>query len=82
VNALARTGLRRLEADVIPQLADAAEGLRAVDIPRGVGRSVLIPNARGLENALLERSDLQATPGRFMALSQRPAVNAQSGANS
>jgi hydroxymethylglutaryl-CoA lyase len=58
VNALARTGLRRLEvtsfvrADVIPQLADAAEVLRAVDIPRGVGRSVLIPNARGLENAL------------------------------
>ena len=58
VNALARTGLRRLEitsfvrADVIPQLSDAAEVLREVDIPRGVSRSVLIPNERGLENAL------------------------------
>jgi hydroxymethylglutaryl-CoA lyase len=58
VEALARTGLRRLEitsfvrADVIPQLADAAEVLRAVDIPSSVSRSVLIPNERGLERAL------------------------------
>jgi hydroxymethylglutaryl-CoA lyase len=61
IDALARTGLRRLEltsfvrADVIPQLADAAEVLRAVDIPAGVSRSVLVPNERGLENALQQR---------------------------
>jgi hydroxymethylglutaryl-CoA lyase len=58
IDALARTGLRRLEltsfvrADVIPQLADAAEVLRAVDIPPEVSRSVLIPNERGLDHAL------------------------------
>jgi hydroxymethylglutaryl-CoA lyase len=61
INALARTGLRRLEltsfvrADVIPQLADAAEVLQAVDIPDGVSRSVLIPNERGLGHALALR---------------------------
>jgi hydroxymethylglutaryl-CoA lyase len=58
INALARTGLRRLEitsfvrADVIPQLADAAEVLQAIDIPESVSRSVLIPNQKGLERAL------------------------------
>ncbi|HEY2260521.1 MAG TPA: hydroxymethylglutaryl-CoA lyase [Solirubrobacteraceae bacterium] len=58
IDALARTGISRLEitsfvrADVIPQLADAAEVLQRVDIPDGVSRSVLIPNLRGLENAL------------------------------
>jgi hydroxymethylglutaryl-CoA lyase len=58
IDALARTGLQRLEltsfvrADVIPQLADAVEVLTRVDIPAGVSRSVLIPNLRGLENAL------------------------------
>jgi hydroxymethylglutaryl-CoA lyase len=61
IDALARTGLRRLEltsfvrADVIPQLADAAEVLRAVDIPGSVSRSVLVPNERGLDNALTLR---------------------------
>jgi hydroxymethylglutaryl-CoA lyase len=58
IDALARTGLQRLEitsfvrADVIPQLSDATEVLQRVDIPQGVSRSVLIPNLRGLENAL------------------------------
>jgi hydroxymethylglutaryl-CoA lyase len=58
IDALARTGLQRIEltsfvrADIIPQLADAAEVLERVDIPAGVSRSVLIPNLRGLENAL------------------------------
>ncbi|MGB9182651.1 MAG: hydroxymethylglutaryl-CoA lyase [Solirubrobacteraceae bacterium] len=62
INALARTGLRRLEitsfvrADVIPQLADAPEVLAAIDIPPEVSRGVLIPNERGLENALPLRS--------------------------
>ena len=58
INALARTGLTRLEItsfvrpDVIPQLADAAEVLLAIDIPEDVSRSVLIPNQRGLDRAL------------------------------
>src|SRR3954470_9356285 len=58
IDMLARTGLRRLEvtsfvrADVIPQLADATEVLRAIDPPDDVSLSVLIPNERGLENAL------------------------------
>jgi hydroxymethylglutaryl-CoA lyase len=61
INALARTGAPRLEvtsfvrADVIPQLADAADVLRAVEIPEGVRRSVLIPNERGLDDALTLR---------------------------
>jgi hydroxymethylglutaryl-CoA lyase len=61
IDALARTGLRRLEvtsfvrADVIPQLADAGEVLAAIDPPEGVSLSVLIPNERGLENALRHR---------------------------
>ena len=58
VECLARTGLRRLEAtsfvraDVIPQLADGAEVLRRADIPEDLSVSVLIPNERGLDNAL------------------------------
>jgi hydroxymethylglutaryl-CoA lyase len=58
IEALARTGLRRLEVtsfvrpDVIPQLADAAEVLRAIDVPAEVSLSVLIPNERGLDMAL------------------------------
>src|SRR3982750_196029 len=58
IEMLARTGLRRLELtsfvrpDVLPQLADAREVLERVDIPDRVSRSVLIPNERGLENAL------------------------------
>ena len=61
VEMLARTGLRRLEvtsfvrADVIPQLADGAEVLRQADIPDEVSVTVLIPNERGLENALAVR---------------------------
>jgi hydroxymethylglutaryl-CoA lyase len=58
IDMLARTGLRRLEvtsfvrADVIPQLADADDVLRAIDPPDDVALSVLIPNERGLDNAL------------------------------
>ncbi len=58
IDALARTGLRRIEVtsfvrpDVIPQLADAAEVLARIDVPEEVAVSVLIPNERGLENAL------------------------------
>jgi len=62
IDALARTGLRRLEvtsfvrADVIPQLADAGEVLAAIDVPDEVSVSVLIPNERGLDGALEYRS--------------------------
>jgi hydroxymethylglutaryl-CoA lyase len=65
VEMLARTGLRRLEvtsfvrADVIPQLADGAEVLRRADIPDGVSVSVLIPNERGLDDALELRDRFQ-----------------------
>jgi hydroxymethylglutaryl-CoA lyase len=66
IDALARTGVRRLEvtsfvrADVIPQLADAAEVLARIDVPEDVAVSVLVPNERGLENALALRD---AGPG-------------------
>jgi hydroxymethylglutaryl-CoA lyase len=65
VEMLARTGLRRLEvtsfvrADVIPQLADGPEVLRRARIPDDVSVSVLIPNERGLENALPLREHFQ-----------------------
>src|SRR4051812_4063883 len=65
IDMLARTGLRRLEAtsfvraDVIPQLADAREVLAAIDPPDGVALSVLIPNERGLDNALELRDRFQ-----------------------
>jgi len=58
VEMLARTGLKRLEvtsfvrADVIPQLSDGREVLERAEIPDDVSVSVLIPNERGLENAL------------------------------
>jgi hydroxymethylglutaryl-CoA lyase len=64
IDALARTGLRRLEvtsfvrADVIPQLADAAEVLARIDVPDNVAVSVLIPNLRGLEGALAQREQI------------------------
>ena len=61
IDQLGRTGLRRLEvtsfvrADVIPQLADAAEVLAAIDVPDEVSVTVLIPNERGFDNALAQR---------------------------
>jgi hydroxymethylglutaryl-CoA lyase len=65
IDALARTGVRRLEvtsfvrADVIAQLADAAEVLSRIDAPPEVAVTVLIPNERGLENALELRDRFQ-----------------------
>ena len=58
IDLLSATGLKRLEVasfvrpDVIPQLADAAEVLMAVQRRPGVAFSVLVPNERGLERAL------------------------------
>jgi hydroxymethylglutaryl-CoA lyase len=61
IDQLARSGLKRLEvtsfvrADVIPQLADAEQVLDRIDPPEDVAISVLIPNEKGLENALRRR---------------------------
>ena len=58
IDMLARTGLPRVEVtsfvrkDVVPQLGDAREVLSSVDIPDEVAVGVLIPNEKGLENAL------------------------------
>jgi hydroxymethylglutaryl-CoA lyase len=58
IELLAASGLKRIEAtsfvraDVIPQLADGAEVLRRITVPDDVSLSVLIPNERGLDNAL------------------------------
>ncbi|MEO8690481.1 MAG: hydroxymethylglutaryl-CoA lyase [Solirubrobacteraceae bacterium] len=65
IDLLAGTGVRRLEAtsfvraDVIPQLADAEEVLDRIDPPGDVAISVLIPNEKGLENALRRRERFQ-----------------------
>src|ERR1700678_1473968 len=64
IDALARTGVKRLEvtsfvrADVIPQLADAAEVLTRIDVPDDVAVSVLVPNERGLDAALEHRGKI------------------------
>ena len=58
IGMLADAGLKRIEVtsfvrpDVIPQLADATEVLGALEPREGVAYSVLIPNRKGLENAL------------------------------
>lgn len=70
IDALARTGLRRLEVtsfvrpDVIPQLADAEEVLARIDVPAEVAISVLIPNERGLDRALALREQLREDRAR------------------
>jgi hydroxymethylglutaryl-CoA lyase len=61
IDMLSATGVGRIEVtsfvrpDVIPQLADAAQVLGAVQRRDGVAFSVLIPNLRGLERALEQR---------------------------
>jgi len=61
IELLAASGLKRIEAtsfvraDVIPQLADGPEVLERIRVPDDVSLSVLIPNERGLENALPHR---------------------------
>jgi hydroxymethylglutaryl-CoA lyase len=64
IELLGATGVKRLEltsfvrADVIPQLADAAQVLAAADIPSDVQRSVIVPNPRGLQLALQMREQI------------------------
>jgi hydroxymethylglutaryl-CoA lyase len=61
IELLAASGLKRIEvtsfvrADVIPQLADGPQVLERIDVPGDVSLSVLIPNERGLDNALAHR---------------------------
>jgi hydroxymethylglutaryl-CoA lyase len=65
IGMLADAGLKRIEVtsfvrpDVIPQLADGAEVLSRFEPREGVAYSVLIPNRRGLENALKLRDRFQ-----------------------
>jgi hydroxymethylglutaryl-CoA lyase len=75
IELLGSTGLRRIELtsfvrpDVIPQLADAEEVLDAASLPEGVAVSVLIPNERGLERALVHRDRFQEING-FLSASE------------
>lgn len=61
IDQLTATGLKHIEItsfvrpDVIPQLADGAEVLQRIQRREGVDYSVLMPNRRGLENALKVR---------------------------
>jgi hydroxymethylglutaryl-CoA lyase len=65
IGMLSETGLKRIEVtsfvrpDVIPQLADAAEVLTRFEPRGGVIYSVLIPNRKGLDNALRFRDRFQ-----------------------
>lgn len=65
IHALLAAGLRRLEVasfvrpDVIPQLADGTDVLQRIDRPVGVDLAVLVPNSRGLSNALKVRRHFQ-----------------------
>ncbi|HEY4279133.1 MAG TPA: hydroxymethylglutaryl-CoA lyase [Conexibacter sp.] len=75
IDQLARTGIRRIELtsfvrpDVIPQLADAAAVLEAVDVPDDVSLSVLVPNERRLDRALEHRDRFQEV-SVFMSASE------------
>src|SRR3954469_9373972 len=70
-------GLGRIEltsfvrADVIPQLADGAEVLTRFEPHDGVAYSVLIPNRRGLDNALKLRDRFQEA-NFFLSAAEAP----------
>lgn len=63
VNALSRTGLRRIEVtafahpDRVPQLADADAVMRGIDRVSGVTYTALVPNVRGAERAISAGAD-------------------------
>jgi hydroxymethylglutaryl-CoA lyase len=75
IELLGASGLRRIEVtsfvrpDVIPQLADAEEVLKAIHLPAAVSVSVLIPNERGLDRALAHRDRFQEVNG-FLSASE------------
>jgi hydroxymethylglutaryl-CoA lyase len=63
VDALSRTGLRRIEVTAfvspkaIPQLADGEEVVRGLTRAPGVRYAALVPNEKGLERAVATRID-------------------------
>jgi hydroxymethylglutaryl-CoA lyase len=65
INELGRAGFGRMEVasfvrpDAIPQLADGAAVLNGIDTPADVSLMVLVPNSRGLDNALAVRGRFQ-----------------------
>ncbi len=75
IELLGASGLKRIEltsfvrADRIPQLADAEQVLEAARLPDDVAVSVLIPNIRGLERALVHRERFQEING-FLSASE------------
>ena len=75
IELLGVSGLARIEVtsfvrpDVIPQLADALDVLSAVSLPTSVSVSVLIPNEKGLERALILRDRFQEING-FLSASE------------
>ncbi len=75
VNSLASAGLKRIEVasfmrpDVIPQLADGVEVLKGIAVPADVSLLVLVPNGKGLTNALKVR-DLFHEVGIFVSASE------------
>lgn len=66
IEMLATAGYKRIEVasfvrpDVLPQLADGEEVLRAIRVPADVELMVLIPNTRGLDRALAVRDTFHA----------------------
>ena len=58
INQLSETGLKNIEvtsfvsAKAIPQLADNLQVFEAINKPKGIHFSALVPNSRGLEQAL------------------------------
>src|SRR5438067_6985368 len=85
INALARTGLRRIEVasfvrpDVIPQLNDAVQVLHLIDVPDDVSLMVLVPNERGLEKALEHRDHFHAVAVFLSASETHNSKNVNSG---
>lgn len=75
IEALAHAGFTHMEvasfvrADVLPQLADAAEVLARIDVPDHVVLSVLVPNERGLDMALPHRARFHEV-GIFVSASE------------
>jgi hydroxymethylglutaryl-CoA lyase len=73
INALAATVLGLIEITSfvspkwIPQLADAADVSRGIDRPNGVELTALVPNRRGLDNAMAAGMDHVAV---FMSASE------------
>ncbi len=75
IDALGRAGFKRIEVasfvrpDVIPQLSDGVDVLRGIDLPHDVARMVLVPNSRGLDNALAVREEFEEV-ALFVSASQ------------